>query len=112
MYQPDRNHLDIPRLSADLRALAADAKALKRVLRTRWETPKAAEQRELVEVRRRTTQLCILRALLRQRFHLKSAPHEGSYPGLIWNQAEYHARVAERTAREYARPSTPEAVAE
>jgi hypothetical protein len=103
MFNP--KEIDIQRLKHDLRLTASESLALKRLLRTTWTKPMADEQRALAELRRRITRLCILRAFMRGRHHHRKPPRDGFAPGAEWNPAEYHARMAERAAREYLIPS-------
>ncbi|HWZ88489.1 MAG TPA: hypothetical protein VNW92_06550 [Polyangiaceae bacterium] len=58
----------------------------------------AAEQRELLRLKLRTTELCALRAFARGRLHLRKAPL-GS--GADWDAVTYHRRVVERLAASY-----------
>ncbi len=114
-------NIDLPRLRADLRALAEQSKQLKHKLRRRWTAPMGAQQYELVLVRRRTTRLLILRAALRGKLHLQSQPREFSVPGTLryyefvkalengtmyrirdWDLVESQRRIAEQVAAEYA----------
>lgn len=60
----------------------------------------AEEQRQLLRLRRRITDLCVLVAHLRGRFHLQAPLREGAYPGMTWDRAAWHAEVAARLARE------------
>ena len=97
----DRSAIDVARLRSDLVEAAREARDLKRVLRASWTKPMADEQHALAELRRRTTALCILRALLRGRYHLAKAPREGRSPDSEWNREQYHHKIAERVARDY-----------
>lgn len=67
-------NLDLARLRAARHALDLQILALKRVLRVRWEQPMGDEQRALHRCKREATELCILRAWQRGRWHL--ADHE------------------------------------
>jgi hypothetical protein len=80
-------------LKTELARLAEDSRRLKRWLRTTWTRPMADVQQELVRVRRRTTELCILRAWLRGKMHLQKPLREGAYPGMEWDRARYHELV-------------------
>ena len=95
-------NINLARLGTDLTALAREAILLKRALRTTWTRPMAEEQRALVRLRRRTTELCVLRAFLRGRRHLQRPLREGAYPGMTWDGEAWHAKVAERVAKDYA----------
>ncbi|HRG99868.1 MAG TPA: hypothetical protein PLR99_26665, partial [Polyangiaceae bacterium] len=61
-------------MSTLLRARAEESRALKVLLRATWTRPMAEEQRHLARLRRRITDLCVLGAHLRGRFHLARAP--------------------------------------
>ncbi len=71
---PSTLHFDLARLRAARSALDLQILARKRELRVRWQRPMHAEQRELLRYKRQATELCILRAWLRGRWHL--ADHE------------------------------------
>lgn len=71
---PSPLHFDLARLRAARSALDLQILAHKRELRARWQRPMHAEQRELLRCKRQATELCILRAWLRGRWHL--ADHE------------------------------------
>ena len=101
--------VDVRRLRGDLALFAARSRSLKLLLRTRWERPMADEQRELAEIRKRTTRLCVLRAFLRGRVHVQQPPRDGSFTGADWDASVYQSRVAERAAREYEYTSGSEA---
>ena len=91
--------IDSERLRADTNALARECRALKDVLGTTWTRPMADEQRKLVRLRWRVTELCVLRAWSRQRVHVTNAPR-GSEQN--WDRAAWHAKIAERVAKDYA----------
>ena len=88
--------IDMPRLVADLRAVAEAIKAEKRVLGATWTGPMAEHQRRLGHLRWRATELCVLRARLRGRYHIAAMTPEGE-------REEYHATVAARVAGDYAK---------
>jgi transposase len=67
----------------------------------------AEEQKALVRLRRRTTELCVLRAFTRGRRHLRQPLREGAYPGMKWDSEAWHAQVAERVAKDYAVEAPP-----
>jgi hypothetical protein len=94
-------HFDINHhlLRADIRGISSQILALKRVLRAPWSQPMADQQRELCKLKRRATELCALRAFVRGKLHLRSAPRGASSD---WNAAEYHRRIAERLLPSYA----------
>jgi hypothetical protein len=99
--------IDLSRLRADLVDIARSLAQVKRVLRRTWTEPMAEHQARYVKLRRRATDLCILRARLRGKYHLGRPLREGAYPGMQWDREAFHARVAERTAGEYLRESVP-----
>ena len=90
--------LDVARLVADLNTLATQSRALKLVLTTTWTRPMRDEQKELARVRRRTTELCILRAFLRGRLHVSTKPRDLEE----WDREAWHRTIAERAAKDYA----------
>ncbi|MFC1612152.1 hypothetical protein ACFL6C_14405 [Myxococcota bacterium] len=59
------------------------------------------EQRQLVGLQRRVTELCVLRAGLRGRYHLRKPVRAGSYPGMKWDADTYRNAVMERIAPQY-----------
>lgn len=87
-------------LAALLAARAAESHALKGALRQAWTRPMAEEQRALARLRRRITDLCVLRAHLRGRYHLQHAPREGAAADSAWDRDAWHADAATRVARE------------
>lgn len=91
--------IDGERLRADTCALAHECRALKGLLGMTWTRPMADEQRRLARLRWRVTELCVLRAWTRGRVHVTRAPR-GS--GEAWDGAEWHAKIAERVAKDYA----------
>jgi hypothetical protein len=74
------------------------SRELKRLLRAPWTRPMAAEQRALCALRRKTTMLCVVRALSRGRYHLRKPPRDLTGD---WNQARYHRGVADRAIERY-----------
>ena len=88
--------IDTPRLKRDLVAAAHEARDLKRLLGATWTRPMAAVQKALAELRRHTTRLCVLRAFLRGKHHCSTPARDG----------DWHARIAERAAREYLRETS------
>jgi hypothetical protein len=73
-HTPSTLPIDHARLRAARAALDLQILALKRELRARWQRPMHLEQRELLRCKHLATELCILRAWLRGRWHL--ADHE------------------------------------
>lgn len=103
------NAIDLPRLRGDLRAVSDSITSLKRVLRAPWTEPMAERQRRLVRLKLRATELCVLRAHLRGRFHLARPPawldlssFTAGDGDRTWDRAAWHAEVAARVARDYA----------
>lgn len=84
-------NIDSGRLRADMAALASECRALKNVLGATWTRPMADEQRHLVRVRSKATELCVLRAWRRGKLHVKSVDEPE-----VWA-----ARIAERVAKDY-----------
>jgi len=95
-------NIDSARLRADLKALAAESRALKAVLGTRWERPMKDEQHMLARVRWRTTELCILRAAARGKRHVPRPPRAWGYTPDARELDAWHAAVAARVAKDYA----------
>lgn len=86
--------IDENMLRADLGALARECRALKNVLRTTWTRPMADEQRRLTRLRRKVTELCVLRAFCRKRLHVRAVRD-------VEDIAAWHAAIAERVAKDY-----------
>lgn len=86
-------------LSADIRAISEEIRALKRVLRRPWLRPMASEQRALLQLAARATELCALKAFTRNRFHLKQAPRHAPSD---WTPLWYHQRIFDRLGPSYA----------
>jgi hypothetical protein len=84
----DINHRS---LVADIRAISGQITALKRLLRATWQVPMASEQRELVRLKQRATELCVK---LPGRRAPRGAPSN-------WNALEYQQRIAERLGPSY-----------
>ncbi len=95
--------IDTPRLVRDINELSVEARVLKDRLRQTWVEPMAGVQRALVELKWQITQLCILRAWQRGRYHLLKPLRAGSYPGMKWDRDAFHARIAAEAARAYLR---------
>jgi hypothetical protein len=92
-------NIDRERLRADIDALARDCRALKDILRATWTRPMADEQRKLVRLRWRATELCVLAARMRGRHHVVTPPRA---LGDSWDQEAWHAAIVERVAKDYA----------
>lgn len=93
-------NVDLPRIVADIKMTAEQIRPRERALRRRWEGPMADTQRALTRLKRRATDLCVLRAHLRGRIHLRSRP-----PAFSGEWEPEAARIAERVALVYALPS-------
>ena len=91
-------NLNLGLFRADLSELSARIRTLKRALGRRWQAPMAAEQRELRRLKIRATELCALRAFLRNKLHRTSPPAEA---GPNWDATTYHRRIWERLAPSY-----------
>jgi hypothetical protein len=103
--------IDIARLRADLLESTAQCTETKRVLRTRWTKPMADEQRRLVRLRRKITDLLVLYAHVRGKLHVTACPRalrEGKEGEPPWDAGAFNARIAERVALDYG-VSGPEA---
>ena len=83
--------IDGNKLRADVGALAHECRALKKVLRTTWTGPMADEQRRLTRLKRRVTDLCVLRAWSRKRLHVRN----------VEDAEAWHAAIASRVAKDY-----------
>lgn len=96
--------IDVPRLVQAMAATAEAIREVKKVLRSPW--PDGEEmgprQWELIKLQKRATDLCVLRARLRGRFHLRVAPRPVRDAGLAWDQEGYHAKIAAKLAAEFA----------
>ncbi len=93
-------NIDTIRLRADIASLARDAKATKTLLRTKWTRPLADEQKKLVRLRRRLTELHVLLAWSRGERHVTKPIHDTWYTGRGWDES-WHLVVAERAAKDY-----------
>ena len=83
----------------DQKAVTLRIVVLKRCLGRTWTKPMATEQRELLELKQRATQLCAFRAHTRGRLHRKRPPrgHRGA-----WDPLCYQERIALRWLDVYA----------
>jgi hypothetical protein len=98
-----RNSMQIhlQQLVASIHAAAAEIRPLKAALRQAWSQPMGDVQRTLHRLKRRATELCVLRAHLRGRLHILEPP-PGSPPD--WDAAKHASCIAARVALEYAVP--------
>ena len=90
---------DVLKIIADIKSVAGEIRPLKRRLRSPWTEPMAGVQRELRALKRRATELCVLRAFLRGRIHLQKRPAGWDGP---WEPNAAAARIAERVGLAYA----------
>lgn len=93
--------IDVVRLVGDIKELAAEIRSLKNILRQTWTCPMGEHQQRLVKLKLRVTELCVVRAALRGRYHLRKPLRAGSYPGMKWDADTYRNRVVERIAPQY-----------
>lgn len=91
--------LDLGLFRSDIAAISGQIVDLKRALRSTWQKPMADEQRELVRLKLRATELCALRAFSRGRLHLLRPPRGSSGE---WTAEGYHRRILERLGPSYA----------
>ena len=96
------DRIDTRKLRRDIVSTAMDCRALKDVLRRPWTAPMADEQRRLARLARRMTELCILRARMRGRWHVTTVPRDLRGSEAAWDREAHHAKIAERVARDYA----------
>ncbi len=93
-------NIDRNRLRLDIGALAVECRAAKDVLRQTWTKPMADEQRRLVRLRHRMTELCVLTAHLRGKRHVKNPPFaKTEEEKRAWQEA-----IATRVAKDYLIP--------
>jgi hypothetical protein len=94
--------IDMQRLRHDIASASSEGGELKRLLRRAWTRPMGDEQRRALRLARRVTELCVLLARLRGRWHVTSAPREVRDGGAAWDREAWAARVADRVALDYA----------
>jgi hypothetical protein len=92
------DRLDLKRLRRDLAFACARCRELKLMLRRTWTRPMADEQRALAHAAWRVTELCVLLAQRRGRWHL-APPRDAS-----WDREKEHTRIAERVLGDYTLP--------
>src|SRR5262249_51864997 len=88
------DRIDVRRLRRDIASVSEEIRTVKRLLRQTWTRPMADEQRGAARLARRATEMCVLRARMRGRWHVTSSDPE-------WDRAAWHARIAERVALDY-----------
>jgi len=93
--------IDMRRLRRDIASVSAEICTLKRLLRQTWTRPMADEQRRAVRLARHATELCVLLARTRGRWHVTAPPRDVRQAGAAWDRDAYHARIAERVALDY-----------
>jgi hypothetical protein len=96
------SRIDLRRLRHDIASASVEARALKRALRAPWSRPMADEQRRLARLARRVTELCVLLARARGRWHVTVAPRGERRPNAPWSRDAWNARIADRVALDYA----------
>jgi hypothetical protein len=84
----------------DMRSLELELRALKQMLRTRWERPMADEQRRVVVLRRKLTDLFITLAWSRARLHVRLRPRDVS-PEAPWDPRAHAKRAFDRCVAQY-----------
>ena len=94
--------IDIRRLRREIASTSAECISLKRVLRRAWTRPMADEQQRLARVARRVTELCILLARTRGRYHVTVPPRDARQASTPWDRDIWSARIADRVALDYA----------
>jgi hypothetical protein len=94
--------IDSERIRRDIASASVECSELKRALRRAWARPMGDEQRRLLRVARRVTELCVLLARARGRWHVTTPPREVRDAGVAWDRDAWHARIAERVALDYA----------
>ncbi|APR82123.1 Hypothetical protein A7982_07472 [Minicystis rosea] len=93
--------IDIRALRRDIVSAARECHDLKKALRRTWTAEMADEQRRLARTSRHVTELCILRARMRGRWHVTTVPRELRGSSDAWDRVGHHAKIAERVARDY-----------
>ena len=93
------DRIDIRRLRRDIASVSAEIRTLKQISRQTWTRPMADEQRRLLRLAWRATELCVLRARMRGRWHVQQADAD-------WDRDAWHARIAERVALDYTESGT------
>lgn len=96
--------IELKKLELDITMLANRSRALKQVLRASWTRPVHEEQRIWLQTKRRITELLVLLAWSRGRLHTRSIPRDVRARAGTEDVSVWHARVAERTAKDYASP--------
>ena len=93
--------LDKLAIRSDVLRFGIESRRLKSCLRTRWERPMADEQRRLLVVQRKLTELFVLMAALRGRLHVTAPPREWAGS---WSAEAYRDRIVAGCAPAYERP--------
>lgn len=84
--------IDSLRLRMAITDTERQIKAFKKLLRSTWTRPMDAEQREHLFLKYRATQLYVVRALGRGKYHLSKPPRRWAGD---WNREEFHRKIAE-----------------
>jgi hypothetical protein len=95
------DRIDLRQVRRDVASAAAASVTLKKVLRARWDRPMGDDQRALSRLQRRMTELFVLLACARGRFHVAAPPRSLRDAGAAWDREAYRARIAERVALDY-----------
>jgi len=99
-------NINMTRLRADSKDLAAECRQYKERLGERWTEPMGDIQRALARTRRRLTELHVFGASLRGRYHVVRAPRGASE---TWTAEAHRQAIAERVLREYVLEARAEA---
>jgi hypothetical protein len=90
MTSTERHHI-----KETLNRLESEIRPIKALLRSRWERPMADEQRRLVMLRRRITELFVVLAYYAGKLHVRHPPR--AFKG-EWDPRAYARGVVERYA--------------
>jgi hypothetical protein len=101
--------IDRQRLRRDIASISAQCRELNRVLSRIWTRPTADEQRRKARLARRATELLVLLARTRGRFHITSPPRDLRAAAAPWDRDAWNNRIAARVALDYAPPSPSQA---
>lgn len=84
----------------DMRSLEAELRPLKHALRQKWERPMGDEQRRMIVLRRKLTDLFITLAWSRGRLHVCSRPRDLA-PDAPWDPHAHAKRTFDRCGAAY-----------
>src|SRR5262245_25558695 len=94
--------IDLHRLRRDIASISAQCRELNRALSRTWTRPMADEQRRKARLSRRATELLVLLARARGRYHITSPPRDLGDASTPWDRDAWNNRIAERVALDYA----------